>query len=233
MSADNPRDAVAPWWHTVLVIASVAGLSLTGKYQGGLANAHLPGLSVRPSSYVTVLAAEWLIIFLIWLPLRSRGLSLSSVVSGSWQTLGSFFRDLGLAVGFIALIVAIETGIGYLLRATPDNALLPILPKTWSELAIWIALSATAGFCEEFIFRGYLTRQFRAWTGSTAWAIVIQGVVFGLGHAYYGAGVMFQVTIHGCLLGVLSQWRKSLRPAMLAHGIQDILGGVVAFLSRT
>jgi hypothetical protein len=33
--------------------------------------------------------------------------------------------------------------------------------------------------CEEFIFRGYLTEQFSAWTGNRMFALILQGVIFG------------------------------------------------------
>ena len=105
-----------------------------------------------------------------------------------------------------------------------------ITPKTTFELVVWLGLSATGGFCEELTFRGYLTRQFSAWTGSRAFAIVLQGVVFGLAHGYYQK-VMVVIVVQGWLLGVLAHWRKSLRPGMLAHGLQDTIGGVVAFFS--
>lgn len=93
-----------------------------------------------------------------------------------------------------------------------------------------VALAATGGFCEELIFRGYLTRQFHAWTGSNVLAILLQGVLFGLAHGYYEK-VMVLIMIQGWLLGLLAYWRKSLRPGMLAHGLQDAIGGVAGFLS--
>jgi uncharacterized protein len=232
MSAGNGKKAVAPWWHTVLVLAALAGLSTAGALQSGFPNAHIPGVNPRLSSYFTILVAEWLLVFLISLALRRRGLAIASLVSGRWSSVGAFFRDLGLGVGFIVVIVGIEAGLSYLLHADSDSTLASIAPKTFFELAIWLALSATAGFCEEFIFRGYLTRQFAAWTGNNVAAIVLQGVLFGSCHAYYGYKMVFVIAIHGCLLGALSYWRKSLRPAMLAHGLQDMLGGAAAFLGR-
>lgn len=60
-----------------------------------------------------------------------------------------------------------------------------------------------------------------------------QGILFGLGHAYYGGKLMLIIMVHGYLLGLLTSWRKSLRPAMLAHGLQNVLGGVVEFVSRS
>ncbi len=221
---------IAPWWHTVLVLLPIAIGSVAGYYQHGLPNANLPGMSSRLSGYLTVIVGEWLLILMIWLALRRRGSSISSLVSGRWQTLGNFFRDLGLALGFMVVVIPTVAVVMHLLGAKPDSTLANILPKTWFELAVWLGLSATGGFCEELIFRGYLTRQFGGWTGSRVWGIVLQGVAFGLGHGYYGR-LMLAIMVHGCLLGVLAYWRKSLLPGILAHGIQDALGGVVGFFS--
>jgi len=93
-----------------------------------------------------------------------------------------------------------------------------------------MALAASAGFEEELLFRGYLSQQFGAWTGSRAIAIILQGIVFGLAHGFYGKA-MLAVMLQGALLGLLAHWRKSLRPGMLAHGLQDTIGGLVAFFS--
>lgn len=231
MFTGNSQEAIAPWWHTVLVLAALLGLFLSAGHQNGYPNAHIPGLSSRLSSYLTIMPAEWLLVFLIWLGLGRRGITIGSLVSGQWETLGSFFRDLGLAVGFMAVIIALEQALFFLLHASPDSGLERTMPKTVMEVAVYLILSATGGFCEELIFRGYLMRQFSAWTGSSALGIVLQGVLFGLGHAYYGGKLMLIIMVHGSLLGLLTYWRKSLRPAMLAHGLQNILGGVVEFIS--
>ncbi|MBZ5546873.1 MAG: CPBP family intramembrane metalloprotease [Acidobacteriia bacterium] len=152
------------------------------------------------------------------------------MVSGRWQTLGAFFRDLGLAIGFLVVAVPLVGVLAYLLGGNADSTLANITPKTGFELLIWLGLAATGGFCEELVFRGYLTRQFSAWTGSRVFAVVLQGVAFGLAHGYYHK-IMVVVMVQGWLLGLLAYWRKSLRPGVLAHGLQDVIGGVVAFFS--
>jgi membrane protease YdiL (CAAX protease family) len=43
-----------------------------------------------------------------------------------------------------------------------------IRPRGPLELATWILLPISAGFCEEFVFLGYLRKQFFAPTGSIA-----------------------------------------------------------------
>ena len=95
------------------------------------------------------------------------------------------------------------------------------------ESALFLLLALTAGICEEMIFRGYLQRQFTAWTGSTAAGIVLQGIVFGAAHAYQGLSMVFIISVYGCMFGLLAWWRKSLRPGMMAHFIQDAVSGLV------
>ena len=229
--AATPREPIAPWWHTVLVVVPIATGSIASWYQHGLPNANLPGISSRLSSYFTVLAIEWFPVLLIWLALRRRGLSISTLVSGRWQTPGMFFKDLGLAVGFLVVVVPLVGILASLLGGVAETAVANITPKTGLELTMWLGLAATGGFCEELVFRGYLTQQFSAWTGSRALAVVLQGVAFGLAHGYYH-WVMVAPMVQGWLLGLLAYWRKSLRPGMLAHGIQDALGGLVSFFSK-
>jgi len=230
MFTDDTGEPIAPWWHTVLVLVPIAVGSIASAYQHGLPNANLPGISHRLSSYVTVLFEEWLGVFLVWFALRGKGLALGSLVSGRWQTSRALFRDLGLAIAFMVVAVPLVGVLAYLLGANSNPSLANITPKTVIELVVFVVLNASAGFGEELVFRGYLTRQFSAWTGKAAMGIALQGIAFGLAHGFYSKA-MIAVMMQGWLLGVLAYWRKSLRPGMLAHGLQDAVGGVVAFLS--
>ena len=229
MAQRTPEEPLAPWWHTLLVLVPLAAGSIDSAYEHGLPNAHLPGIGFRLSSYFTVLVQEWFVVLLIWLALRRRGISVGAFVSGRWQTLGAFFRDFGLAIGFMVVAIPLVGALAYLLGGSDDSTLANITPKTGFELLVWLSLAATGGFCEELVFRGYLTRQFGSWTGSRRIAVVLQGVAFGLAHGYYHR-ILVVVMIQGWLLGLLAHWRKSLRPGMLAHGLQDLIGGIVAFL---
>jgi membrane protease YdiL (CAAX protease family) len=105
--------------------------------------------------------------------------------------------------------------IGFL---TPDSGL---------EIAMWICLSATAGFCEELIFRGYLQKQFTRLLRSRWLALPAVSVIFGLGHGYEGAQRMVLIALLGFALGLISIARKSLRPAMIAHTLQDTISGLL------
>jgi CAAX protease family protein len=228
--ADTRGDPIAPWWHTVLVLAPIAIGSVASAYQHGLPNANLPGISHRLSSYFTVLLQEWLGAFLVWLALRQRASAVGDLISGHWQTPRAFFRDLGLAIGFMIVVIPLVGVLAYFLGAGSNTGVANIPPKSLLELVVFLVLTASAGFVEEFVFRGYLAHQFSAWTGSRAVAVILQAVVFGLAHGFYGKA-MLAVMLQGWLLGLLASWRKSLRPGMLAHGLQDSIGGIVGFFS--
>jgi membrane protease YdiL (CAAX protease family) len=102
-----------------------------------------------------------------------------------------------------------------------------MMPQTPSEAILWILVSLTAGFCEEVIFRGYLQRQFSALTRSFVGGIGLQAIAFGLSHGNQGWKLMLLITVYGACFGLLAHWRRSLRPGMLAHALQDIAGGLI------
>jgi len=149
-SVNSKSEPIAPWWHTLLVLVPIGIGSIASWYQHGLPNAHLPGVSYRLSSYFTVLLEEWFVVLLIWLALRRRGISIGSLVSGHWQTVGAFFRDLGLAVGFLVIAVPLIGGLMLLFLhffgGNANSALTDITPKTALELVVWLGMSATDRF---------------------------------------------------------------------------------------
>jgi uncharacterized protein len=226
MSGSETERHVAPWWYTVLVLLPLAIGSAVSAHQHTLEHVNLPGLNTRLSAYVTVLTEEWIVVFLVWLQSKRGGPSIDDLVSGGWPNATAFLKDIGLATGFLVVSVPLQELVVRLLGATSDP--ISFLPKSKLEAVIWVGLAATAGFAEELIFRGFLTWQFKTWTNSTTLAILMQGLLFGLAHGYYFRD-MLSVAIYGCLLGVLAWWRKSLRPGMLAHGLEDGVFGLLAF----
>ena len=229
--SNSKKEPIAPWWHTVLVLVPLAAGSAVSAHQHTLEHVSLPGVSSRLSAYFTVMVEEWFVVLLIWLALRHRGLSMGEIVSGNWFKPSAFLKDLGLAVGFLLVAVPLEAIASRLLGSSGGE--ISFLPGSWWEATVWIFLSATAGFAEELIFRGYLTRQIHAWTGNLALAITIQGLLFGLAHGYYSTS-MIVIALYGWLIAIMAWCRNSLRPGMLAHGLEDAtLGLLTFFLARS
>src|SRR5208283_3700063 len=127
-------------------------------------------------------------------------------------------KDILLSLGFwfvAALVLAgvastIGLGHGHALDETRQK-LGFLVPQGREELILFLCLSATAGFCEEIIFRGYLQRQFAAWTHSAVAGMILQALLFGAGHGYEGSARMFLIAIFGAMFGVLALVCNSLR----------------------
>jgi membrane protease YdiL (CAAX protease family) len=181
----------------------------------------------RVLGYAVVLTAEWLITAFIWFGYRLRGLSVRTLAGDMATGWRPILRDLGLAIAFLIVANIILGILGQLIHATPGQSVRNFLPHTGLEVATFLLLALTAGICEEVIYRGYLQQQFTVWTRNVAAGIVIQSIVFGVSHAYQGLGMVLTISVYGCLFGLLAYWRRSLRPGMMAHFIQDGVGGLL------
>ena len=100
-----------------------------------------------------------------------------------------------------------------------------IFPRTPPQLWLYLALALTAGFCEEFIFRGFLVAAFfRA--GLAAWAVVLfTSALFGLVHIYQGRGGSIGTGILGVLFAVARIAYTSLVPLVVWHATLDLVAG--------
>jgi len=97
-----------------------------------------------------------------------------------------------------------------------------LLPRTLAEKVLWIALSLSAGFCEEFVYRGYLLQRFFESTRSIPAAIVLQAAVYPALPWQVAASVFFL----GLLFVSVAAWKRTLIPGMLMHGVLDALAVV-------
>jgi membrane protease YdiL (CAAX protease family) len=178
---------------------------------------------------VSAIALDWLLAFYVWKGIRRRGVTVASLVGGSWGTPRAILRDLAIAAAFWGVFLSLALATHAVLGRGDEKSLDILLPRTALEIAVWIATSVTAGLCEEFVFRGYVQRQCAAWSRSAAVAIVGQGLVFGVMHAYQGWRSVVVISVLGMAYGGLAAWRKTLRIGMVAHAWQDVWSG---WLSR-
>ena len=101
-----------------------------------------------------------------------------------------------------------------------------ILPKTPLETIPYLVLAATAGLCEEFLYRGFVMASLRR-AGLKGWAVVaISAVMFGLAHLYQGRGGFVSTTIIGVVFGVARIAYYSLVPVMFWHAAVDAVAGI-------
>jgi uncharacterized protein len=106
--------------------------------------------------------------------------------------------------------------------------IIEMLPVQRSDLTGFVALSITAGVCEEILFRGlltwYLAGSLGAW-GAQAAAVVI----FAAAHLFLGVQGALRALVAGAAFAGLYLWSGSLVPSMLLHALLDISSGWMAY----
>lgn len=210
--------------HTIVVLAAQAGMALRSMISlgklGTAANVD------RVQLYERTILFQLLMLGLVFMGVWLNGSPLATVLGDRWRSAGEVFRDAGIGVAFLAVPImlgAIFSGHG----GAPNGAVQFLFPHGGTENVMWILLSVTAGICEEAIYRGYLQRQFMALTRNAPLGIILSAAVFGMSHAYQGFGHAMQIGLLGVMCGLLAHWRKSVRPGMFAHALQDIMGGLL------
>jgi len=231
--APVPGPLLAPWWHTVLLIAVLLLVSLNGTR----GRHPLAGGSKVPQ-YLWGMTWEWTLLAITWFGFRKR-IKLRDLIGGSWARTEDFLLDVVYAGAFwVCALFVLGAGakLMHLDQAGKFESMRKqlgfLIPGSNVELAVWFCMSATAGFCEEIIFRGYLQRQLAAVTGSMLAGVVLSAALFGASHGYEGVARMVLIGVYGLMFGLLAWWRRSLRPGMIAHAWHDAFSGAVLRMLR-
>jgi membrane protease YdiL (CAAX protease family) len=101
-----------------------------------------------------------------------------------------------------------------------------ILPQSSTELIPFVALSVTAGLCEEFLYRGFAMAMLGRAGLPIGTVILVSSAIFGLAHLYQGRAGFVSTTVLGILFGVSRVAFGSLFPAMVWHMGVDVVAGV-------
>jgi membrane protease YdiL (CAAX protease family) len=217
--------------HTILVLAVQGALVVRGVIRTDQARA-MASMN-RVTMYERTILSEWLMFALVILGVWLHGSSLLTVLGERWNSARLLVRDIGIAAVFwIGSTLIISVSGSHAHSGASDHAVQFLLPQGGFEMSVWIVLSITAGICEEAIFRGYFQRQFMALTKSVPMGILLSAVAFGAAHSYQGLGGAVRIGLQGGLLGILANWRRSVRPGMIAHAWGDIFAGALARLMK-
>jgi membrane protease YdiL (CAAX protease family) len=216
---------LAPLWHTIILILFVLA---TAYFQS---RNHIENhkITQRVVLYAFMICFEWILFAYVWfLGVRPTGRRLSEVIGGRWVSARDVWRDMGAALVFWLIVAAFLLLAGLALGPSSEmnKVVQVIMPRSPIEMVVRVLLSISAGFCEEFVFRGYLQTQFLAFTGSDAAAIAAQALIFGVAHLYQGVKGLLIVTVYGALFGILAVVRKNLRLGMIQHALQDSSAGI-------
>ncbi|HZY98932.1 MAG TPA: CPBP family intramembrane glutamic endopeptidase [Candidatus Baltobacteraceae bacterium] len=187
----------------------------------------------RTVAYIRTMVSWWLIAFalaLIWVRMERPAAALGLTVPG----------DAGSWAGAILCVLALAyvNGQWRVLRRLPPEKLdrirssfgrtLAVLPHTPIEYHLFLALSVTAGICEELLFRGYFFAMTSHWL-TLAGSAAVSALVFGLGHAYQGWKGVAKTALAGLFLGAVYIGTGSLLWPAILHALIDVQGGSVGY----
>jgi hypothetical protein len=219
-------EPVAGVVHTLVLLLILAAIAFVGYF-----SIHHQSAGRSPHRlllYVTTMAWEWLVFGYVYWGLRRRGKSFRNIAGDRWKGASSFFRDVAIAFGFWIAALVVLSLVAHAVHATGMAEAAHLLaPQGILESIFWVALSVTAGICEETIFRGYLQRQFVAWTRSAPVGVILSAVLFGAGHIYQGTKATVVIAVYGLLFGILAEARQNLRPGMMTHAWHDAITGLI------
>ena len=184
--------------------------------------------------WAVTIAEQWALVaagIALWWSNERDWASLGLLLPEGWRLWGS--------VGLVLLLAAFQARTASRVARSPRaqasvrkqlGTLAALLPHARAELGWFVALSLTAGFCEEFLFRGYFIWAFEAWLGWWG-AAALSALFFAILHAYQGLNGVIRSGIIGVLLTLAVAVFRSLLPAIELHAVVDIGSGTIVWLA--
>jgi membrane protease YdiL (CAAX protease family) len=183
---------------------------------------------------------RWGIGNLWWLV--AMGAVLWMAYNRSWESFG--FRmpagwRLWVAIGVVLLMAAYQVlAVVTVTRSVEQRTKLreqlgpvaAVLPRTRRELSWFAGVSFTAGFGEEFLFRGYFIWALASWLGWWG-AAAVSLACFAIGHLYQGWGGVIRTAMMGGLFTLVVGVLDSLWPAIALHTLVDLGGGALGYVA--
>jgi uncharacterized protein len=145
------------------------------------------------------------------------------------ENLGVYPRNILTVVGMVILVVAVVLLNKFQMRKITSEQydkqienIRKLIPTTPAERLAVIPLAFTAGFCEEFLYRGYLLNIAASATKSLWVGLLISSILFGFAHLYQGRKGVIGTSIGGAVFGLIFLASRSLLPGQLLHTAMDL-----------
>lgn len=130
---------------------------------------------------------------------------------------------LGVAYG---LIIPWALAMQYLMPAMAESlnenaeAIMSFLPRQSPIHFLWMFLAV--GIYEELLFRGFLMTRLRRLTGGWTWAAIVSSILFIVPHLFEQKAIaLVPIGILAAVFCVVTIWRRSIVPAIVAHWLFD------------
>jgi membrane protease YdiL (CAAX protease family) len=225
------KEGIAGPGNLIVLLAVLLSFPLILRATGALAISSIDPQDPRHTPALlrfcfVVAAFLWVCFAIALFGIRIRGTSsFQDVIGRTWNNWHAVMRDVGAVLLTLMAMLAVGNLSNTFLAPFQHDAaaIRAMVAYNTTEALAFLILALTAGFVEEFVFRGYLQRQCQAVFGNTVLASALQVALFVQGHFYQGWIRLIPVLLIGALLTGVALWRKSLIPGMIAHGLGDSL----------
>ena len=218
-----------PAWHPSALVALILAVALAGTVLSCLGTTIAPPSATRSrviDAYLPAIIVQWALLLYVTRIGRPRS-ALGALLGRHWEGSGRALTDMALGVLGALLITLVETAWRALTQGALPAAVSAFLPASRGEHAAWIVVAASAGFCEEVVYRGYLQTELAARTRRPNLGTLLQAALFAVAHSEQGPGAVARSLLYGIALGALARGRKSLLPGIVCHAGVDLAAGFI------
>ena len=168
--------------------------------------------------FYSIIFLHWLSVAVVVILLKRARVPLTEM-GFRWKSRGVAAFILILAAAGASLI-ALRTSWGT--SDPPTEQWMMLYPYTVAEKWLWILVSISAGFCEEFVYRGFGIRFLESggWRVWQAVALTTLSFVFIHGIAAFFAFPFYALA--GLAFAAIFLWRNSLAPVIYCHSLFDL-----------
>lgn len=202
-------------WTTILLVPLPALMVLQGRKLRELES--LP----RREAYISSITSLWMLAIATLAVAWASGYGRAEVGLTALASVRTAGYATALTLAGVAVLFAFRFA-----GVREPQLVRDLMPVTRQDRVLFVAVSITAGICEEIIFRGFLIHVLYGATGSLLVSLLLSSGAFGVTHAYQQPAGALRATLLALLLALPFVIDGSIVPAIIAHAAIDILSGL-------
>lgn len=197
---------------STLAVFGVRPLTATG----ALSLRYVVGLSLIDTA---------LLVGLIVIFLRTHGERLRDVLLGARSPWREAEFGLPLAIGALAIAIAVIGGLRLLAPSLHNIARNPLqdIMHGPRDVGLFALVVVVAGGVREEIQRAFILHRFTVWLGGPVTGLVVSSLAFGLGHRLQGNDVAIATGMLGLYWGAVYLRRRSCAGPMVSHAAFNLI----------